>query len=149
MDPRIMEIIQNQRLCVLATSWKEEPYCSLMGYLWDQQQGEFYVVTSFESKKLRNLSQNPRVSLLLDTRVPEGQHKGTFIRALTVQGEAEPLSDPGLGSEVRKRMQEMHPNLTTLLQDPKTVVVRIRPISFLLLDGVENVYFEEAKEPSL
>jgi nitroimidazol reductase NimA-like FMN-containing flavoprotein (pyridoxamine 5'-phosphate oxidase superfamily) len=144
LDPRIREILQTQRLCVLATSWQEEPYCSLMGYLWDQDTGDFYMVTSSESRKFRNLNQNPRVSLLLDTRTTEKPRDGASIRALTVQGKAQLFSGPGIGEEVLKRMQQVHPQLRNLLQNQKVVVVRVRPISFLLLDGVENAHFEES-----
>lgn len=145
MDPRIKEILQTQRLCVLATSCQEEPYCSLMGYLWDQDTGEFYMVTSSESKKFRNLNQNPNVSLLLDTRTTEKQQEGAYTKALTVQGKAKLLSGPGLGEKVLQRMLEVHPQLRNLLENQKVVVVRVRPISFLLLDGVDNAYFEEWK----
>ncbi len=143
MDPRIKEILQTQRLCVLATSWQEEPYCSLMGYLWDQDTGEFYMVTSSESRKFRNLNQNPRVSLLLDTRTTQRPQERAYTRALTVQGKAQLLSDPGLEEKVLQRMQEVHPQLSNLLENQRVVVVRVRPISFLLLDGVENAYFED------
>lgn len=144
MDPRIKEIIQNQSLCVLATSFQEEPYCSLMGYLWDQEAKEFYLVTSSESKKFRNLKQNPQVSLLLDTRSAQSPHQGAYIRAVTIQGKVELLAGQGLEQEIRKRMQKIHPHLANLLQDPKAVIVRIRPYSFLLLDGIENPYFEKS-----
>ncbi len=144
MDPRIMQVIQSQRLCVLATSSPEGPYCSLMGYLWDEHANEFYMVTDSGSKKFLNLMQNPRVSLLLDTRTRGSQTKKNPILALTVQGTAQTLPKDTLEDEIRRKMVEINPQLARLIQKPDTVVVRIRPSSFLLLEGLENAYFEGA-----
>ncbi len=143
MDQRIREIIQAQSLCVLATSFSEEPYCSLMGYLWDQETGDFYIVTRSDSKKYKNISRNPSVSLLLDTRSPGDRKEGASIRAVTIQAKAQPLSESSLEREIRRKMSEVNPALEILSLDPKAVIVRIRPVSFLLLDGVESAHFEQ------
>lgn len=143
MDERIRTMIRTQRLCVLATSFRGQPYCSLMGYLWDDERGEFYLVTRQDSRKFYNLSRNPRVSLLLDTRGPVHEQEREPIRALTILGKAGVPPQEDMCKEMRERILELHPKLADLIRDPQAVLVRIRPSSFLLLEGVQDAYFEQ------
>jgi hypothetical protein len=52
------------------------------------------------------------------------------------------MSDPEREQLIRERLAERHPHLASLVRHPKSVVVPIRIVSFLLLEGVETAHYE-------
>ena len=68
MRKDIQELLQANRTCVLATVSEGEPHCSLMSYATDDDCREIYMATHRDTKKYKNLTANPSVSLLIDTR---------------------------------------------------------------------------------
>jgi nitroimidazol reductase NimA-like FMN-containing flavoprotein (pyridoxamine 5'-phosphate oxidase superfamily) len=68
MIEKMKALVKRKDICVLATVSENNPHCSLMAYVTDNDCREIYMVTNRQSTKFRNLSANPLVSLLIDTR---------------------------------------------------------------------------------
>ena len=68
MLKRMKKIVKDKDVCVLATVMDNVPHCSLMSYATDDDCREIYMMTHKQTKKYRNLLQNVKVSLLIDTR---------------------------------------------------------------------------------
>jgi nitroimidazol reductase NimA-like FMN-containing flavoprotein (pyridoxamine 5'-phosphate oxidase superfamily) len=122
----IKTLIQSRDVCVLSTVSGGEPHCSLMSYVVDEACKEFYMITLTGTKKYRNLEGNRAVSLLIDTREEDVDHRRKDIRALTVSGVFRELKDPSeeAGSG-------------------KAKIFAVCAKAFQLLDGVSRSHFEE------
>lgn len=88
----LKELFQNQQLAVLATREADgQPYTSLMAFAAIDDLRQILLVTSRSTRKYANLSAEPRVSLLIDSR----SHRSADIHeavAATVLGEAEEVT---------------------------------------------------------
>lgn len=143
----MIEVMKNlakeKDVCVLATASGEKPHCSLMAYTTNDECSEIYMATYRSSRKFKNLTENPSVSLLIDTRE---EHKGSQLseaRAMTVSGVFERLKDDKEKAMVRQRLLKRHPHLKIFLDDSDSEIIRIKIHSFLLLQGFTDAHFEE------
>ncbi len=102
----IKVLIQSRNVCVLATVSGAEPHCSLMSYVTDVTCRKFYMVTLEGTKKYRNLEGNSAVSLLIDTREDDSDHRPKDIRSLTVSGVFQKIEYPS-EAEIRKGWEEV------------------------------------------
>jgi nitroimidazol reductase NimA-like FMN-containing flavoprotein (pyridoxamine 5'-phosphate oxidase superfamily) len=144
-EPMIEEmkaLVRKKDICVLATASENKPHCSLMAYATNDECSEIYMVTNRDTRKYGNLVQNPTVSLLLDTRDEVQDSNRLEAQALTVEGEFQPIQDAGKEALVRDRIRAKHPHLEKLLSHPNSEVFSIKVVSFLLLKGPTDAYFE-------
>lgn len=140
----IRTLIQSRDVCVLSTVSGGEPHCSLMSYVTDVTGREFYMMTLAGTKKYRNLEGNSAVSLLIDTREEDVDHRRRNIRALTVSGVFQKMDDPAEQERVLRLLLERHPHLREFADSGEAKVFAVRARSFQLLDGVSRSHFEEA-----
>jgi nitroimidazol reductase NimA-like FMN-containing flavoprotein (pyridoxamine 5'-phosphate oxidase superfamily) len=129
-------------LCVLATVSDGKPHCSLMSYIPAEEGDEIYMISHRETKKYSNLMKNPTVSLLIDTREEEKGQRRIYIKALTVSGEFQTITNPEKKDLIRAKFTKRHPHLTDFLNDPASEIFSIKIKSFQLLDGVKDAFFE-------
>jgi len=140
------KLAKEKDICVLATVSGATPHCSLMAYTTDDACTEIYMATYRSSKKFRNLTENPSVSLLIDSRE---EHKGARrpeAKALTVSGTLERLEDDQKKAWTRARLLGRHPHLKEFMDHPDAEVICIKIRSFLLLDGLTDAHFEEVPQ---
>jgi nitroimidazol reductase NimA-like FMN-containing flavoprotein (pyridoxamine 5'-phosphate oxidase superfamily) len=140
---RIRDLVRGRDICVLATVSGQRPHCSLMAYLADDECGEIYMVTGRQTTKYKNLSANPEVSLLIDTREEHASGNRQNARALTVDGTFKPIEEEGKKRRIAGRFRERHPHLKAIMDDPDSQLVCVKVRSFLLLDGVADAHFVE------
>ena len=136
------DIVLRNDLCVLATVSDGKPHCSLMSYIPVEEGDEIYMISYRETKKFSNLMKNPTVSLLIDTREEEKGQRRIHIKALTVSGEFQTITNPEKKDLIRAKFLKRHPHLTDFLNDPGTEIFSIKIKSFQLLDGVKDAFFE-------
>jgi nitroimidazol reductase NimA-like FMN-containing flavoprotein (pyridoxamine 5'-phosphate oxidase superfamily) len=136
-------VVEND-ICVLATASGNRPYCSLMAYCAGADGTRVYMTTLKNSKKFENLTANPAVSLLIDTRCEKDRAE---TRALTVTGTCREVIQPDERRAATRRLLSTHPHIASFLDDPDAVVLCVQAESFLLLDGVSEAHFV-AVDPS-
>jgi general stress protein 26 len=142
MLEEMKNIVKGNDLCVLATVSEGKPHCSLMSYFSDEEGHEIYMISHKQTKKYSNLIENPTVSLLIDTREEEVGQRRIYIKALTVSGEFQVISDLWKKDLIRSKFLKRHPHLTDFLNDPGAELFSIKIRSFQLLDGVKDAFFE-------
>lgn len=143
MIERMKALLREKDLCVLATAAGGAPHCSLMAYVTDEDGTALYMATMKSTTKYANLLENPRVSLLVDTRDDAaGAKTGGATQALTVEGRCEVLEETEERSRAHADLLHRHPTLREVLEHPDTVVLRVAVESFLLLDGPREAHFE-------
>ncbi len=139
---KMKELVLANNTCVLATTTENKPHCSLMAYVADEGCDEIHMATHHDTRKYRNLRQNPNVSLLIDTRAQNPGEEREDEKALTVAGKFQPIEDEEKRRLVLKKMREVHPHLKDFFQDRGVVFFSVKVESFLLLEGVSKAYFE-------
>ncbi|HPH56333.1 MAG TPA: pyridoxamine 5'-phosphate oxidase family protein [Smithella sp.] len=139
----IRELIESNRICVLATVAERGPHCSLMSYAANGDVTELYLATDKNTKKYRNLAANPSVSLLIDSREENARGSRTATRALTVTGTIRHGLDESERKAVREALCRRHPDLKDFFSNPSVEVIVVKIKSFQLLDGIRDSYFEE------
>lgn len=136
---RIKAILEENSLCVLATSSENRPHCSLMAYIYDVQENVLYMMTLRTTQKYRNISHNPLVSVLVDTRNRlSGSEKN---QALTISATCSLSAGDTIRSAILHRMVERHPHLQDLACMPEIEVLALHPTSFLLMDGALKSHY--------
>ncbi len=136
-------IVKANDLCVLATVSEGKPHCSLMTYIADDECSEIFMISHRQTKKFRNLTSNPVVSLLIDTREEERGQRRISIKALTVAGEFQTIEDQTKKNFIHGKFLKTHPHLIDFLDDPGAELFSIKIRSFQLLDGVKDAFFEK------
>jgi nitroimidazol reductase NimA-like FMN-containing flavoprotein (pyridoxamine 5'-phosphate oxidase superfamily) len=139
----IKALIQSRDVCVLSTVSGGKPHCSLMSYVTDITCRKFYMLTLTGTKKYRNLRGNSAVSLLIDTREEDIDHRRKDIRALTVSGVFQHIDDPSEQETILQQLLEKHPHLKEFAESGEVKVFAVRAKTFQLLDGVSRSIFEE------
>ncbi|MEW5774102.1 MAG: pyridoxamine 5'-phosphate oxidase family protein [Thermodesulfobacteriota bacterium] len=136
---RMAALLRAKDVAVLATMSADGPHASLMAYAAAADGRRLWMVSEGQTRKVRNLRAEPRVSLLVDTR--EMLDKGGRAQALTVFGqcrvlESGPDRDAALAEVVRRR-----PLLRELAESPGAVALEVRVTGMLLLDGIREARF--------
>ncbi len=134
MLDRVNEMLIGNSLCVLCTVSGDLPYCSLMTYVLSEDLKTVYMVTVRESRKYRNLLENPKVSLLVDNRQKIASTSDETVASITFEGILKHL-EPIETEVVRSRLVEGHGELKEILTNPDCVIFGIELKTFLLLSG--------------
>jgi nitroimidazol reductase NimA-like FMN-containing flavoprotein (pyridoxamine 5'-phosphate oxidase superfamily) len=145
MIEEMKSLVKRKNTCVMATATDNNPHCSLMTYVTDDDCREIYMVTSRKTKKFQNLSENPSVSLLIDTREEDYGSQNPMLRALTISGVFTQLGDENKKSTIRSEMASKHPNIRDLIKNPDSEIICIKIVSLLLLNGPTEAHFEMLK----
>jgi uncharacterized pyridoxamine 5'-phosphate oxidase family protein len=112
-----------------------------MAYVADDEGRQIYMVTLRDTKKFKNLTQNPAVSLLIDTREDDAGLQRSRAKALTVNGVFERV-EREKQAPIQARILERHPHLQELLARGEAEIFAVRVESFQLLEGATDSHFE-------
>ena len=139
MNPTVMNILENNDLCVLCTCSHDIPDASLMLYICDEKCERMYMLTLKESTKYGNIAANPKVSLLVDTReqalVPETQ-----TQALTIHGDAYLLDQDAVSRGLIDQLVKKHGRLSNLASNDSVRVIEVVIREVLFLENVDKGY---------
>ncbi len=131
-------LAREKSMCVLATIAGAKPYCSLMAYVVDESCEEIYMVTHRKTQKYQNLSENPAVSLLIDTREKAPR---TQTQALTIEGTFHRIKDETKKTRAREMLLKTHPHLRDFSDHPDAELICIKINAFLLLNGLSDAHY--------
>lgn len=133
----VKELLFGQRLAVLATVCENRPYTSIVGFAAEPDMKTLYFGTPQATLKVRNISNNPAVSLLIDNRQNAGSDF-SIAAALTCVGGAAATS-----AAERDHACEMlvarHPELRSFFVSPTCVIVKITVCKLSLVQKFQGV----------
>jgi nitroimidazol reductase NimA-like FMN-containing flavoprotein (pyridoxamine 5'-phosphate oxidase superfamily) len=132
------KLVKEKNICVLATIAGNKPYCSLMAYATNEDCTEIYMATHRSTQKFRNLTENPAVSLMIDTREARPRSQA---RALTVNGLCALIADGPKKEQVQSKLTTDHPHLRDFVNHPENEILWVRIQSFLLLQGLSEAHY--------
>ena len=139
MIDQMKTLLRRKSSCVLATTDGNRPHCSLMAYITSKTVDRLFLVTPRNTRKYRNITHHPKVSLLIDTRekAPSSQAK-----ALTVEGRFCKINEKEKRTQIVAKLLKTHAHLKEFMQDPKAEIICVKINSFLFLNGLQEAHFE-------
>jgi nitroimidazol reductase NimA-like FMN-containing flavoprotein (pyridoxamine 5'-phosphate oxidase superfamily) len=134
---RIRKIIISQSIAVLGTSKNDEPYSCLVAYATTHDISHFIFATMRQRLKYRNLSVNPRVSLIIDNR-DEKSSDFNETTSITVLGTAQDIIGPER-EEYASILLKQHDSLTDFVSSPDCAVIRVDVDKIYVVSEFESV----------
>ena len=134
---RLSELLTSERVGVLATRFEGAPHQSLIAYVCSEDLREIYFVSPRDTRKVRAIEQDPRVSLLVDNRQNVESEFDACIAA-TAKGTVERLSAPNT-HPCYKTYLARHPYLESFVVSPICEFFRISVLSYSLASRFESV----------
>jgi nitroimidazol reductase NimA-like FMN-containing flavoprotein (pyridoxamine 5'-phosphate oxidase superfamily) len=134
---RIKKVIASQSIAVLGTSKNDEPYSCLVAYAMTENIDQFIFATMRQRLKYKNLSANPRVSLIIDDR---NENASDFDKttSVTVLGSARDLIGPER-EEYASILLKLHPSLTDFVNSHDCAVIRVDIDKIYVVSEFESV----------
>lgn len=133
----IRKLLQSQKLAVLATNNQGQPYTSLVAFAATDDLQEIYFATSRTTRKYANLTDDSRVSMLIDSRSNQVSDFHQAVAA-TIIGQASEPEQSERDSLVRLYLNK-HPHLQDFLSSPNSAMLRIRVKTFYLVSKFQKV----------
>jgi nitroimidazol reductase NimA-like FMN-containing flavoprotein (pyridoxamine 5'-phosphate oxidase superfamily) len=138
---QLKAMFETQKLAVLATQEETGPYLSLMAFAFNDDLSYLLVATKRSTRKYSNMQQKQGVSLLIDNRVNQEKLFQETL-AVTCIGRAESVEDSQKNS-LQKLFLRRHPELSSLVQSPECVLVKITIDCYYILRQFDQM--EELK----
>ncbi|MFX1264207.1 MAG: pyridoxamine 5'-phosphate oxidase family protein [Promethearchaeota archaeon] len=134
---RLVELFSSQIVSVLGTSASDEPYSCLVGFEFTPDLKEVVFATMRDRLKYRQISANPRVSLMVDNRknTPSDFDATTSVTLIGDAVDTEPPEREKLAEMLVKK----NPFLSDFVESPNCAVVRIGIEKMYIVDNFESV----------
>ena len=133
----IRELFDSQKLGVLGTQNKGQPYANLIAFAASDDLKSLYFVTARATRKYANIEADARVTLLIDNRSNEDADFSQAA-AVTATGTAEEVVDSGR-DEVLTIYLAKHPMLKDFVESPSCALLQIRIETHYLVRRFQNV----------
>lgn len=119
----LRSLFASQKLAVLATYGDGQPYCSLMAFAASDDLKYLLVATKRATHKFANLTQHPRVSLLVDNRQNQVDD---FQQAMAVTILATAAEPPAAEyDQLLKLYLFKHPYMQSFCQSPDCALLKL------------------------
>ncbi len=135
LPENVRVIIAPGGICCLGTIFGEEPYLSLMNYVFIDNDEIIIMSSRADSTKVRNILANPRCSLLINKQGTPGMNL-----SLTLTGNTH-LAGEGQAEYYRSLLQTVHPEQSNFFIGNDKVILVFRPERALLSDSNDKVSY--------
>lgn len=137
LQEQIQDLFNTQKLAVLSTMSREQPYSSLVAFLGTKDLRFLYFVTPRTTRKFSNLSDHPQVAMLINSST---NRAADFHRAISVTavGEAEELSAADR-EKILPLYLAKHPYLEEFAKSPTSALVGVTVRSYYLVKNFQHV----------
>ena len=133
----LKELFSSQRLAVLATQDKRQPYGNLVAFMATEDLKHLLFATTRATRKYTNISRNPRIAMVVDNR---SNQEADFHQAAAVTA-------TGLVKEVedseRERFQRLylskHPYLKEFVSAPTCALLKVEVETYYVVNRFQNV----------
>jgi len=134
---QLRALLQGQALAVLATSHEGHPYCSLIAFVVSDDLRTILFGTSRNTRKFANITSDPRVSVLIDSR---GNTDADFHQACAATAVGREVKLPEAEYRaLRGKYLERHPHLRDFVASPTFELVALRIETYYLVSRFQHV----------
>jgi nitroimidazol reductase NimA-like FMN-containing flavoprotein (pyridoxamine 5'-phosphate oxidase superfamily) len=131
------DLLQSQKLAVLATHKGGQPYTSLVAFAATRDLEQLLFSTTRSTRKYANLMEDSRVALLIDNRSNRDSDIHAAV-AVTATGEADEV--PGKEREALQAVYlAKHPHLKDFVSSPSCALFRVRADTYYLVRRFQHV----------
>lgn len=148
---RIRNVLESQKLAVLATEGEEGPYTSIVSFTPGDDLRTLLFATSRSTRKFSNLLHSTRVSLLVDDRINRIDDFSDAV-AVTALGTARETS----GEEHSRAVESIldrHPHLKDFINSPSIAILKVHVRKYVMVSHFQEVreviFHEEEADPAL
>lgn len=134
---QLRELLASQLFCVLATQVDGQPYSNLVAFVATDDLRNLVFATSRETRKYSNITADPRVAMLVDSR--SNHHldiRNAYVA--TALGTAEEIKGVDrerlLGLYLAK-----HPNLEEFVASPNCALLRVKVDKYYMVSDFQTV----------
>lgn len=133
----LKDLFSSQRLAVLATQSKQQPYGNLVAFMATRDLKHLLFATTRATRKYANILSNPRIAMVVDNRSnrEDDFHQATAVTATGTVRETE-------GAE-RNRFQKLylskHPYLREFVSSPTCALLKVEVERYTVVNRFQNV----------
>lgn len=134
---RLEELLAGQRLAVLSTHSKGQPYSSLVAFASTQGLKHLLFATTRATRKFDNITEDSRVAMLIDNRSNQVEDFHDAA-AVTATGTAEELK----GKDREKYLEiylNKHPYMKEFVMSPTCALLRVTVDKYYLVTQFQKV----------
>jgi nitroimidazol reductase NimA-like FMN-containing flavoprotein (pyridoxamine 5'-phosphate oxidase superfamily) len=134
---KLSELLESQRLAVLATHNQGQPYGSLVSFAATKDLKKIFFATTRSTRKYANLKGDARVAMVIDNRenAEEDLHKAM---AVTITGKAVETAVDEKEACLSVYL-EKHPYLKDFVNSPTCALVRVKVETYYLVRRFQEV----------
>ena len=133
----ISNLMDKQKLAVVATHNQGQPYTSLVAFVASKDLRHIFFATPQTTRKYANMRSDSRVSLMIDSRSNKDLDFHQAM-AVTAVGSAETL-EKSLSNDFIDRYLKMHPYLEDFIKSPTCAWIRVTIDHYYLVKNFQNV----------
>jgi nitroimidazol reductase NimA-like FMN-containing flavoprotein (pyridoxamine 5'-phosphate oxidase superfamily) len=137
LKQRIETLFTTQKLAVLSSYGKKQPYASLVAFAATEDLKYILFATTRSTRKYTNLTSEPNAALLIDDRSNEKKDFSQAIAA-TVLGRSEEVSKTERDS-LQKIYLAKHPHLKEFVSSPTCALIKVRVRKYYVVSKFQNV----------
>jgi nitroimidazol reductase NimA-like FMN-containing flavoprotein (pyridoxamine 5'-phosphate oxidase superfamily) len=132
----LVSLFAAQKLAVLSTYAKGQPYLSLVAFAATQDLKSLFLATGRTTRKFENILEHPRIAMLVDNR---SNRETDFEEACAATILAEAFELSGEEKKVRLKLYlEKHPYLEEFAASSQSALVEVRVQSIVLVERFEE-----------
>ena len=137
LESLVGNLLRTQPLAVLSTHGEGQPYSSLVAFAATPDLGTLLFATTRSTRKFRNLTAEPEVSLLVDNR---SNREADFQDAVAVTAVGRAVEVAGADQAgLRTTYLAKHPYLEDFLVAPTCALVGVEVASYYVVQQFKNV----------
>jgi len=131
---KIKELLDQQKLGVLATQGEKYPYNTLVAYAFSEELRYIFFATRKHTRKYNNIMKHHHVSILIDSRTNDVTDFKDAV-ALTVMGKMVNTTP----SEYRDLYLNRFPHLKDFIEDPNTTIMTLKIDKYIYVQQFQEV----------
>jgi nitroimidazol reductase NimA-like FMN-containing flavoprotein (pyridoxamine 5'-phosphate oxidase superfamily) len=131
------ELLESQRLAVLSTQGKEQPYSNLIAFAVRPDLQYLIFATTRATRKYDNLTKHPQVSMIIDNRTNETTDFAK-ASAVTVLGRASEVQGEER-SQLLKIYLNRHPYLEGFVTSPNCALFSVKVERYIMVTRFQDV----------
>ena len=133
----LVELFDSQRYAVLATDREGQPHLSLVAFAGTADLRELFFATERLTAKYANLSNDPRVAMLIDNRLNRSSDTQDAV-AVTVIARAEEIGEVEL-DRARSIYLKKHANLQEFVGRPSCALICLKVEMYRVAKGIDTL----------
>ena len=134
---RIDRVLDSQSIAVLGTSKDDEPYSSLVGFVVTKDLRVLIFSTMRQRLKYRNMTANPRVTLMIDDRNEQASDFNETT-SITIVGSADDVKGKDR-DDYAALLVKRHPVLADFVSSPDCAIIKVDIDKIYVVSDFESV----------